>query len=77
MLTPGPHSQLISLKACLLGPGSSGHNTRQTHLFFKIFIDLFMRDTQRGRDLGRWRSRIPEGSLLQDSIPGPWDHTLN
>ncbi|CAD7675667.1 unnamed protein product [Nyctereutes procyonoides] len=31
----------------------------------------------RGRDTGRWRSRLPAGSLMQDSIPGPQDHTLS
>ena len=38
---------------------------------------LFMRDTERGRDIGRGRSRLPVGSPMQDSIPGPWDHDLS
>ena len=29
-----------------------------------------MRDTERGRDTGRGRSRLHTGSLMQDSIPG-------
>ena len=29
-----------------------------------------MRDTERGRDIGRRRSRIPVGSPMWDSIPG-------
>ena len=33
-----------------------------------------MRDTERGRDVGRGRSRLPAGSLMWDSIPGPWDY---
>ena len=46
-------------------------------MYFKYFIYLFMRDTERGRDTGRGRrSRRPAGSLMQDSIPGPWDHAL-
>ena len=38
-----------------------------------------MRDThrERGRDIVRGRSRLPMGSLMQDSIPGPWDHDLS
>ncbi|XP_048959912.1 small ribosomal subunit protein bS1m isoform X2 [Canis lupus baileyi] len=36
---------------------------------------LFMRDT--ARDMGRRRSRLPVGSPMQNSIPGPWDHTLS
>ena len=34
-----------------------------------------MRNTQRGRDTGRGRSRVPAGNLMRDSIPGPRDHT--
>ena len=36
-----------------------------------------MRDTERGRDIGRGRSRIPVGSLMWDLIPGLWDHALS
>ena len=47
--------------------------------FFYDFIYLFMRDTERkrGRDIGRGRSRLPTGTLMQDSIPGSWDHDLS
>ena len=45
--------------------------------FFLNFIYLFMRDTQRGRDIGRGRSRLPSGSLMWDWIPGPRDHDLS
>ena len=38
---------------------------------------LFMRDTDRGRDIGRGRSRLPAGSVMGDSIPGPQDHDLS
>ena len=33
-----------------------------------------MRDTERGRDIGRWRGRLLEGSPMQDSIPDPGSH---
>ena len=36
-----------------------------------------MRDTERGRDIGRERNRLPTGSPIGDSIPGHWDHDLN
>ena len=36
-----------------------------------------MRDTERGRDTGRGRSRLPAGELMWDSIPGPQGHTLS
>ena len=36
-----------------------------------------MRDTERGRDIGKASSRLPAGNLMQDSVPGPWDHNLS
>ena len=33
-----------------------------------------MKHTERGRDIGRGRSRLHTGSPMWDSIPGPWDH---
>ena len=48
---------------------SVGENNDQIYiLFFKDFIYLFMRDSERGRDSGRGRSRFHAGSLTQDSI---------
>ena len=44
--------------------------------FFKYFTYLFMRDRERGRDMGRRRSRLHAGSLIWDSIPGLQDHAL-
>ena len=46
-------------------------------IYFWGFIYLFMRHTERGKDTGRGRSRLPVGSLMWDSIPGPWDHDLS
>ena len=45
--------------------------------FFKDFIYSLMRDTQRVRDIGRRRSRLPAESLMQDSIPRLLDHDLS
>ena len=36
-----------------------------------------MRDTERGRDTGRGRSRLSMGSLMWHSIPGLRDHELS
>ena len=36
-----------------------------------------MRDRDRGRDIGRGRSRLPPGSLIWNLIPGPQDHDLS
>ena len=46
-------------------------------LFYFILFYLFMRNTEKGRDIGRERSRLPTGSLMWDIIPRPWDHDLN
>ena len=40
--------------------------------FFKILL-IYSWETQRGRDIGRGKSRHPTGSLMRDSIPGPQD----
>ena len=37
---------------------------------------LFTRDTERQRHKQREKSRLPEGSLMQDSVPGPQNHAL-
>ena len=36
-----------------------------------------MRDPERGRDTSRGRRRLPAGSPMWDSIPGPQDHALS
>ena len=36
-----------------------------------------MRDGERGRDMGRGRSRLSAGSPRWGSILGPWDHDLS
>ena len=48
---------------------------KEVEIFKLNLIYLFMRD-QRGRNIGRGRSRLPVGSPMPDSIPGPQDHTL-
>ena len=45
-------------------------------IFLKDFIYLFMRDTERGKGIGRGRSRLPEGSPMWDSILGLQDQAL-
>ena len=57
--------------------GDALDNHLDMFLFFKIYFYLFMRGTERDRDIGRRRSRLPVGSLMQDSIPGLWDHNLS
>ena len=51
------------------------HDPQTLFLFiFKDFIYLFMSDTQRDRDIGRGRSKLLSGSLMQDSIIEPGSH---
>ena len=52
--------------------------------FFKFFKTFFLKDfiiysweTERGRDIGRGKSRPHAGSLTCNSYPGPRDHTLS
>ena len=45
--------------------------------FLRFYLFIHERHTERSRDIGRGRSRLPTGSLMQDSIPGAWDHTLS
>ena len=45
--------------------------------FLRFYLFIHERHTERGRDIGRGRSRLPVGSLMQGSIPGPWDHDLS
>ena len=42
----------------------------------KYFIYLFTRDTEKGRDTGRGRSKLHSGSPMRDSIPGLQDQAL-
>ena len=46
----------------------------QLHVFLRLFIHSW--ETQRGRDIGRGRSRLSVGSSMGDLIPGPQDHAL-
>ena len=51
--------------------------TRKVHYFFKNIYFIHERHRERGWDTGRGRSRLPAGNPMWDSIPGPWDHSLN
>ena len=44
--------------------------------FSKILL-IHERHKERCRERHRGRSRLPQGSLMQDSIPGPWNHDLS
>ena len=55
----------------------TGKEVVDSNYFLKYFIYLFMRDTQKGRDLGRRRSRLLAGSPIWDSVPRPRDHDLS
>ena len=46
-------------------------------IYFKIFFFYSERHTERGRDIGRERSRHSVGNLMEDLIPEPQDHHLS
>ena len=50
------------------------HQSCTILLFFKDFIYLLMRETQREAETDKGRSRLLAGSLMWDSIPGPGSH---
>ena len=45
--------------------------------FLRFYLFIHERHRVRGRDTGRGRSRLPAGSPMWDSIPGPWDDALS
>ena len=50
------------------------------HFFHQMFFNIILiheKQTERGRDIDRGRSRLPIGSLMWDLIPGPWYHDLS
>ena len=56
---------------CCLTPAVNNNPFSQKCSKFFLRLYLFMRDTERGRDIGRGRiSRFPAGGLMGDSIPG-------
>ena len=46
-------------------------------LFLRFYLFIYERHKEKGRDIGRGRSRLLKGSAMQDSIPGLWDHALS
>ena len=78
----------LALLSCLFSldlkylSASQGNRCDSVIIFFILFFLRFClfiheRYAERGRDLGRGRSRLPVGSLMCDSIPGPRDHDLS
>ena len=46
-------------------------------LFPFTYLFIHERYRKRSRDIGRQRSKLPAGSLMQDLIPRHWDHYLS
>ena len=45
--------------------------------FLEKVLFIHERHTERGRDTGRGRRRLPAGNLMRDLIPRPQDHALS
>ena len=62
-------------------PGGSQRITwgrKAGHLgLLRFYLFIHERHTGRGIDMGRGKSRLPVGSLMQDLIPGPWNPNLS
>ena len=50
---------------------------KELWFYFSNILFTYSWETERGRDIGRGRSRLLEGSPMWDSIPGPWDRNLS
>ena len=58
--------------SCIQRTQAKEEGRKEKISFFKRdFIHLFMRDRERGRDIGRGRSRLHARSQMWDSIPDP------
>ena len=73
MIPSEPYAQISKIKVLT--------DFETNFFFFKDFIYLFMRVTERerGGDIGRGRSRLPARSSMWDLIPDPrfQNHTLS
>ena len=56
--------------------GSEG-STFFLFVFLRFYLFTHERHRDRGRNIGRGRSRLLVGSPMWDSTPGPWDHNLS
>ena len=72
VMDTSPLADTLIYKHFLLICGLSFHFLKGIFFFFLIFIHE--RHTERSRDIGRGRSRLPVGRLMWDSLPGSWDH---
>ena len=54
-----------------------GVNDFLDFLFLRFYLFIPERHRERGKDIGRGRSRLLEGNLMQVLIPGPRDHALS
>ena len=89
LLRPGPSRGCGAAEAKLLhfnqkdGPEAAQATQRacsqEVAFFFSLRFYLFIheRHRERSRDPGRGRSRLPTGSPMWDSIPGPQNHDLS
>ena len=51
--------------------------TQDKNFFQRFYLFIHERHTERGRDTGRGRSRLPAENLMQGCIPGLRDHSLS
>ena len=52
------------------------HFRDKVNFFLRFYLFIHERHREKGRDIGRGRSRLPVGSLMQDLIPERGDHDL-
>ena len=78
MMWAMPISQLIPTHCPLtLQPLVEMDSWELLFFFLRFYLFIHERHRERGRDIGRGRSRLPVGSPMWDSIPGPQDQDLS
>ena len=73
----GPHPRMQNLGSCPCRSQTIYPEGIPLFFFLRFYLYIHERHTQRGKDIGRVRSRHPAGSLKWDLILRPRDHDLS
>ena len=65
-----PRLPLMNVQLPATDPGREVDILGPFFFFLRFYLFSHERHTERGRDIGRGRSRLPAGSPMRDLIPG-------
>ena len=63
----------LALATCREALNETAQRDKVIFFFLRFYLFIYERHTERGRDIGKGRSRLQAGSLMRDSIP---DHGI-